>query len=407
VIVRSAADKIRVQMAVITSTRKVRRGVTIQASGMAEDLRDFDKGVETTLTACRVQARSLSFSQTGRREADDTGEERSDGELGPIRPCWVAHRPLPSRRRIGRTLDRTSDTRVRSAPTQIRHGEVDLLIRGPSVGLQQRSGGHQHTRLTVAALGHLLGDPSLLKQMRPIVREPFDGRDRLAVGCGDRERTRPHRITIDMERAGSAPRDAAPELRAAAAPVLRMSSKKAWVLSLFPVNIHCSSWISISGRVWRRLESNRFPVGAELVGQNRRKGRADPLTELCLRYHDRHPVIRSETDPRRQRDFIGPRNRARRADEPCGARRPGPPHQQPAANHGRDEEERPARQQSWGREHVGLPETHYRVFGRADDEDGPPALNWIARATIIVRQCVARERSTPFRRGLHVGASLA
>src|SRR5262249_46579294 len=34
---------------------------------------------------------------------------------------------LPSRRRIGRTLDGASDTRVRSVPTQIRRGEVDLL----------------------------------------------------------------------------------------------------------------------------------------------------------------------------------------------------------------------------------------------------------------------------------------
>ena len=57
------------------------------------------------------------------------------------------------------------------------HGAVDIFISRVGVAFEQSRGSHDLSRLAVAALGNLLGDPRLLYGMLVIVRQPFDGND--------------------------------------------------------------------------------------------------------------------------------------------------------------------------------------------------------------------------------------
>lgn len=88
---------------------------------------------------------------------------------------WVSQ-PTPI---IGRTVDRLAYALVRAAATEIAgHGLVDLPVAGKRVAGEQRSGGHDLTRLAVPALGYFLFDPGTLQGMVTVRRQAFNGGDR-------------------------------------------------------------------------------------------------------------------------------------------------------------------------------------------------------------------------------------
>src|SRR3990172_4377346 len=84
-------------------------------------------------------------------------------------------------------MDRAPDPRVGAATAEVAaDGGVDVGIGRARLARQQLRRRHQHPRLAVAALRDLLRDPGLLQRMAPVGREPFDGRDALALDALDR-----------------------------------------------------------------------------------------------------------------------------------------------------------------------------------------------------------------------------
>src|SRR5713101_1700093 len=74
----------------------------------------------------------------------------------------------------------------RTASADVRETRVDLLVCRVRNLRQEASDGHDHARLAVAALRHLVRDPGLLHSVeRAVLRQPFDRRHALAVGGGD------------------------------------------------------------------------------------------------------------------------------------------------------------------------------------------------------------------------------
>jgi hypothetical protein len=81
-----------------------------------------------------------------------------------------------------------------------------------SVGFrrEQRRRRHDHAGLAVAALRHVMIEPSLLHPVQgAVLSQPFNRGDLLALGCAHRQRARAHRRPVDVNGAGAALRDAA------------------------------------------------------------------------------------------------------------------------------------------------------------------------------------------------------
>src|SRR5829696_4289838 len=69
---------------------------------------------------------------------------------------------------------------------------------------------HDHAGLAIAALRHVVIEPGLLHLVKdPVLGEAFDRGDLLAFSFADRQRARAHCLTIDVNRACAALRDAA------------------------------------------------------------------------------------------------------------------------------------------------------------------------------------------------------
>src|SRR5262245_2843629 len=107
-------------------------------------------------------------------------------------------------------VDGRANLLIGPAATDVGELPVDVGIGGLRLLLEQRRHRHDHAGLAVAALRHVMLDPRLLHRVqRAVLGEPFDGRDLLAVGLADRQRARAHCLPVDVNRAGSALRDAA------------------------------------------------------------------------------------------------------------------------------------------------------------------------------------------------------
>src|SRR5262245_28246321 len=111
---------------------------------------------------------------------------------------------------LGGATDRLDDPLIGSAPAEIvGHRSLDLGLGGILALGEQGGGRHDLTALTVAALRDTDLDPRSLDRMRAVAGQPFDGGDPLADGGGRRQLARLHRLSVDMDRAGAAARDAA------------------------------------------------------------------------------------------------------------------------------------------------------------------------------------------------------
>src|SRR5690606_8908413 len=71
--------------------------------------------------------------------------------------------------RAGGALDRGANPHVRGTPADVAgHRSIDIRICRLLVLLEQRDCAHDLPRLTVAALGNVLGDPRLLHRLADI-----------------------------------------------------------------------------------------------------------------------------------------------------------------------------------------------------------------------------------------------
>src|SRR5436305_15094956 len=73
-------------------------------------------------------------------------------------------------------MNRFAYTLVGSATAQIAiHRLCDLLVGGLRRLCQESGGGHDLSRLAVAALGNFFGEPGLLQRMQSVRAQAFDG----------------------------------------------------------------------------------------------------------------------------------------------------------------------------------------------------------------------------------------
>src|SRR5437867_10554003 len=114
----------------------------------------------------------------------------------------------------GRAMNSAADSLICSASADVpRHGGVNFRIGWFRFFRKQRRSRHQLTRLTVAALRHLLGDPGGLQRVARGRRKSFDGRDLLRSHIRYRGTAGTNSHSIEVDRAGSALLQSASELR--------------------------------------------------------------------------------------------------------------------------------------------------------------------------------------------------
>ena len=112
-------------------------------------------------------------------------------------------------------MNRFAYTLVGSATAQIAiHRLGDLLIAGLGRLSEESGGGHNLSRLAVAALGNFFGEPGLLQRMKSVRAQAFDCGHVLIGDLRDRGRARADRIALDMNGACAAESGAAAELGA-------------------------------------------------------------------------------------------------------------------------------------------------------------------------------------------------
>src|SRR5258705_6482927 len=118
-------------------------------------------------------------------------------------------------------MDRRADALVGRATTDVaRHRMIDVGVGRLGLLLQQGGRRHDLSRLAVAALYDVEVHPRLLHRLRCARRQAFDRRY-LAIGNGrDRRRARAQRLSVDVDGAGAALRDATPVLGAGEAELL-------------------------------------------------------------------------------------------------------------------------------------------------------------------------------------------
>src|ERR1700686_3094773 len=107
-------------------------------------------------------------------------------------------------------MNRGADALVGSATADVGHRCVDIGIGRLRVGLEQRSCGHHHAALAIAALRHVEVEPGLLHRVQlAVLGERLDGGDLLAADGADRDLARARGDAVDVHGAGAALRDAA------------------------------------------------------------------------------------------------------------------------------------------------------------------------------------------------------
>src|SRR5215471_15546008 len=128
---------------------------------------------------------------------------------------------LGSRGVVGRDVHGGSDALIGSASTDVGHGLIDVLVGWLRRSFEQRRGGHDLSRLAIAALGHVDRRPGLLHGMRAGGRESLDGHDPVArLHVSDANGAGALHLVIDVHGAGATLRDPAAVFRAGEADLL-------------------------------------------------------------------------------------------------------------------------------------------------------------------------------------------
>jgi hypothetical protein len=93
------------------------------------------------------------------------------------------------------------------------HAGIDIRIAGVRMPGQKGRRRHNLSRMTVAALGHIVLYPGLLQRVRSIGGQAFDGGNIFPDDLGYRGYTGPGRFSSHMDGTGAAKSHAASELR--------------------------------------------------------------------------------------------------------------------------------------------------------------------------------------------------
>src|ERR1044071_6716518 len=117
--------------------------------------------------------------------------------------------------RVSRSgVDRFPDLLESAAAADVGDRGVDVRVRGLGLLLQQRRDRHDHPRLAVAALRHVVREPGLLHFVQlAALREPFDRGDALSLDRAHRQHARARGLPVDVHGASAALRHAAAVFR--------------------------------------------------------------------------------------------------------------------------------------------------------------------------------------------------
>src|ERR1700722_20172459 len=193
----------------------------ISATGMASTMAPSGLMVTQAPTAAGVAA---SASAAAGRANSAVG--RVKAKVRPAELCRKPRRdnvpfglrsilPMTSRSLLGGALDGAEDAWIGAAAADVAvHMTNDVVAARILVGRKQRRGLHDLAGLAVAALRYLQVEPGFLQRMVAIGGQALDGGDALASHHGDRRLARPHRLAVEMDRAGAAHAGAAAIFRA-------------------------------------------------------------------------------------------------------------------------------------------------------------------------------------------------
>ncbi len=111
-------------------------------------------------------------------------------------------------------VNRTADPLISSTTTDVtRHCGIDIRVRRLRIPGKQRRRRHDLSRLAIAALGHLFGNPCSLQRVIRCGRKPLDGGHFLSSDIRYGNAAGTHRRSIDVDRAGTALLQPASEFR--------------------------------------------------------------------------------------------------------------------------------------------------------------------------------------------------
>src|SRR5436190_15604561 len=128
---------------------------------------------------------------------------------------------------VGSGVDRFAHLLEGAAAADVGDRRVDVGVGRLRLLLEERRDRHDHSRLAIAALRHVVRDPGLLHLVQRVaLREALDRRDLLARGRAHREGAGAYCRAVDMNRTGTALRDAAAVLRAGEADLLANHPQK-------------------------------------------------------------------------------------------------------------------------------------------------------------------------------------
>src|ERR1035438_3885170 len=114
----------------------------------------------------------------------------------------------------GGAVHRFANPFIGPAATEVAvHRLRDLIVRRVRRLRQQRCGGHDLSRLAVAALRNLFRNPGLLQHVQAISSKAFNCEHAFARDLRYRSRAGANRVAIDVNRAGAAQSRAASEFR--------------------------------------------------------------------------------------------------------------------------------------------------------------------------------------------------
>src|SRR6266404_1117579 len=129
--------------------------------------------------------------------------------------------------RLRSGVDRFAHLLEGPAATDVGDRCVDVGIGRIRLLCQERGCGHDHSRLAVAALRHVVLEPRLLDPVeRAFLRQAFDRHDALAFDLRHRRRARADRLAVDVHGARAALRDAAAVFRSGQSDLLTQHPKE-------------------------------------------------------------------------------------------------------------------------------------------------------------------------------------
>src|SRR3989449_5817591 len=179
----------------------------------------------TTRTLSSAPMRSHAFGANGAAAAARPARRPAAGTWKPMtRPAPATLAVSRNSRRLicaalmsrslGGAMDGGADALVGAAATDVGHRRVDVGVRGMRILREQRRGGHDLSRLAIAALRYVFLDPRALHRVRAVLGQAFDRRHALAGDGGHGQHAGARRDAIQVDGAGAALGDAAAELGA-------------------------------------------------------------------------------------------------------------------------------------------------------------------------------------------------